>query len=273
MDVKVSDSVYLAINDYGANVSCIALDDELVFFDAGMMTSFTREFRARMEKHFNRKASTLVFSHAHIDHFLGMAALNDCEVIAASATKPRVDRFLSMVFDEDRLRVIERIFPFIRQAVAEGELRSPTIWVDDEAEIKDGLRYRVYGGHSACSSALVFEDENILLSGDLVQATGYPYFGEPDTDMLSWIETLDTWAEAGFDAVVPGHGPVVDDEYVRNLSGFFKELLDVLRELKDEGVSIDEIPDHPGIPEGFWGDEYTPPPAWGKSLKRAFSLL
>lgn len=270
---RVSDSVFFVPNVYGSNFSCVELDDGLVFVDAGMLTSYADEFRRGMETHFRKKASTLVLTHAHIDHFMGMGAFSDCELVAASSAKPRIDTFLGMVFDETRLSRMENIFPYIRQAVDEGKLRSPTRWAESDEYIGEGLRFTVHGGHSACSSGILFEPDGVLFAGDLVQANGYPYFGEPDTDIQSWINALEGWSKADLRLVVPGHGPVVSPDYLRGVSGYFRELVEVLRELKRDGLTAEEACSHPDIPLGYWDRDAVKTPTYDNSIKRLFGNL
>ncbi|GAG18389.1 unnamed protein product, partial [marine sediment metagenome] len=71
---EISKSVVLFQNAWGSNSACIALEAELLFIDVGLNTSNAAKFRQAMEKKFNRKTSTLILTHGHIDHFLGMAA-------------------------------------------------------------------------------------------------------------------------------------------------------------------------------------------------------
>ena len=70
---------------YGSNITCIALDEGLVFVDASLSTAVAGQFRKDMEARFERKTIALILTHGHLDHFLGMGAFADVEVIAAAA--------------------------------------------------------------------------------------------------------------------------------------------------------------------------------------------
>jgi hypothetical protein len=48
--VDISPSVVMAENPNGSNLTCIALDDGLVFVDAGLVTSIAADFRKAMEQ-------------------------------------------------------------------------------------------------------------------------------------------------------------------------------------------------------------------------------
>ncbi|MBN2336609.1 MBL fold metallo-hydrolase [Candidatus Bathyarchaeota archaeon] len=270
---RVADSVTLAENTYGSNVACTALEDELVFVDAGLLTSYTRRFRDAMERQYGRKASTLLITHAHIDHIYAMDAFSDCEVIAAEAAKPRFKRFLSTVYDEERLRAMERVFPYIRQAVEEGEMREPTKWVRGELLVGGSLRFNVEGGHSACSSSIYHAADRAMITGDLVQAECYPYFGEPDTDLEAWIDALRRWEKMGIDTAVPGHGPPVKQTYLKAVREYFEEMISTVAALKRSGVPAEEVANHPQLPQGYWPPAAERNPSYGFSITRLYDRL
>ena len=50
--IDVSPSVVMAENSNGSNLTCIALDDGLIFVDAGLITDIAAEFRTTMEQRF-----------------------------------------------------------------------------------------------------------------------------------------------------------------------------------------------------------------------------
>ena len=87
--IEVSPSVVVAFHTNGSNISCLALEDGLVFVDASLSTRTASRFRRDMEELFDRPAVALVLTHAHLDHLLGMGAFADVPVYAAAAGRPR----------------------------------------------------------------------------------------------------------------------------------------------------------------------------------------
>ena len=67
-----------------------------------------------------------------------------------------------------------------------------------------------------------------------------PIFGEPDTDIQSWVRALDAWESSDIAHVLPGHGPAVAKSYLRGVSGYFRDLTESLRQLKLENISVKE---------------------------------
>ncbi len=71
------------------------------------------------------------------------------------------------------------------------------------------------GGHTAGSSYVYVPSEKVLITGDLVQVDKYPYFGDQSTDIQAWIDTLKKWYAMNPTRVCPGHGRVVDTDYLK----------------------------------------------------------
>ena len=69
-----------------------------------------------MEKRFNTKTQTLVLTHVHIDHFFGMEAFSDVDVMAAETGKKLFQRQLTIDF-KTRVEGYERVFPKFGKAL------------------------------------------------------------------------------------------------------------------------------------------------------------
>lgn len=262
--VEVSPAVVMARHEYGANITCIALDDGLVFVESGMSTELAAEFRSVMEARFERKTKALLLTHGHIDHFLGMGAFSDVDVVAAASGKELFEKQLAIEFDEAKIEMYTGIFPKFRESIGTAKPFLPTVWFEKEISLGKGsnrLVLRNSGGHTSCSSYVYFEPEGLIVAGDLVQVDQYPYFGDPTTDLEAWIGTLKLWAGMEVRKIAPGHGRVVDRGYLPQVWGFFETLIATLKELKAEGVSIEEAVRHSRLPKGYWGDDL-PEPGW-----------
>lgn len=268
----ITNSVVMAENEHGSNIYCVALSDELVFIDAGMLNGYTLKFKEAMEVYYGLTASTLFITHAHIDHILAMNAFSDCEIIAAEAAKPRFETQMATDFNEKRLSRMENNYPYIREGIKEGEFIEPSIWVESEYETK-GIAFKVHGGHSACSSSIRINGENCVALGDLVQSERPPYFGEPDTDINAWVGALEAWEGSDIAHVLPGHGPPVEREYLRGVSGYFSELTESLRSLKNENIPADGIHLNESLPSGYWPEDSPKNPAHYYSIRWLYASL
>ena len=268
----VTNSVIVAENEHGSNIYCIALSDELVFIDAGMLYEYSFKFKEAMEVYYGKEASTLFITHAHIDHILAMNAFRDCEIIAAEAARPRVEAFIATGFNEERLCRMEGIFPHIREGVREGRFLEPTTWVESKHEY-NGIVFKVHGGHSAGSSSINIPDERCASLGDLVQSERQPYFGEPDTDINAWVGALDAWEGSDIAHVLPGHGPPVERDYLGGISGYFRDLTESLRSLKSKKIPEEEVHLNESLPLGYWPQDSPKKPAHYYSIRQLYSNL
>lgn len=272
--IQVADLVTIAVNEYGSNLVCLELENELVFVDAGLLTSYTAEFREAMEDKTGKKASTLILSHAHIDHFFGMGAFSDCDVMAAESSKPRLERFVNLEYTEEVIRDRERVFPEFREAVGQAELRMPTTLIKDTQTVGCGkIVFKVEGGHSLCSSSIHYISKKLLVAGDLVQAERYPYFGEPDTDIGQWIRALEAWETSDITHVLPGHGPVVTREYLKDIRLFFQGLLLTVKQLMESGLAMEDVLYHPDLPKGYWPRDAVRKPSYDFSIRNLYQRL
>ncbi|HUT79803.1 MAG TPA: MBL fold metallo-hydrolase [Candidatus Bathyarchaeia archaeon] len=251
---EITPSVVFAKNDGGSNSACIVLQNELVFVDAGLNTTKAIEFRKAMEEKFIRKASALIITHGHVDHFFGMGAFSDLKVIAAEAARAGIERYVKAEFTEQIIDNLEKLFPGFGEAAKVAKLFMPNVWFKENLTLgkNNEIFIKLVGGHSGCSSTIFFKPEKIMLTGDLLQIDASPYFGEPDNDLVKWINELKFWEESNLQAFIPGHGRVVDTNYVKQIRIFFEELLSVLQKYKQLNILEEEIMLQPDLPKGYW---------------------
>ncbi|MEX1311550.1 MAG: MBL fold metallo-hydrolase [Candidatus Sulfomarinibacteraceae bacterium] len=271
--VEASPTVVTAVHDNGSNISCVALADGLVFFDASLSTRTARHFRRAMETRFERPTIALVLTHAHIDHILGMGAFSDVEVIAAAAGRPRWERFVAVEWTDQAVAGFAAVFPTLPDEIGDAELRLPDVWFEDEHVLGgdgDAVTVRRTGGHTADSASVIAGDGRVVIAGDLVQARRRPYFGEPDTDFDAWIGALEDWEALDVGAVCPGHGPVIDRAELGEIRQWFQGAVAAMVEVKQRAASFDEVLADPGLPAGYWPADATVPRWWGFCVKRLY---
>ena len=271
--VEVSPSVVMALHNNGSNISCVAVEDGLVFFDASLSTRTASRFRAEMEARFERPTRALVLTHAHLDHILGMAAFADVPVYAAESGRPRWEHFVALEWDERTLAGYASVFPSLPEELPTAHLRLPTDWFSDELVLgagDDALVIHRTGGHTVDSSSVVVGVEQVVIAGDLVQARRRPYFGEPDTDFSAWIDTLRRWEALDVGAVCPGHGPVIELDELRVIRRWFEEEFAAVAKLKVDGASLEDVVANEELPPGYWSEEDAVPRWWVYCLKRLY---
>jgi glyoxylase-like metal-dependent hydrolase (beta-lactamase superfamily II) len=269
--VEVSDSVVMALNTNGSNIACVALDEGLLFVDASLSTRVAGRFRRDMEARFGRPSLALLLTHAHLDHILGMGAFSDLPVYAAEAGRPRWEQYLAIEWDERKIAGLAAVFPTFPDELPSATLRMPTEWFKDGLELGGGrVVVRRTGGHTADSSSVVLAGVRVVIAGDLVQARRRPYFGEPDTDMHVWIETLCAWQRMAPIEVCPGHGPVISGDELAVMRSWFEAVSQAVATLKAGGATLDEVIASDALPAGYWPAESTVPGWWPYCVKRLY---
>jgi glyoxylase-like metal-dependent hydrolase (beta-lactamase superfamily II) len=165
------------------------------------------------------RVALIALTHGHPDHAEGAPAFSD------RAAAP--------------VRAIAPIHCSAgQQPLADGEL----------LQIAD-LRVSVVAtpGHTADSACFVIETDAALLTGDTILGRGSTVVARPDGGLADYLTTLHRLRalvdERPLLAVLPGHGPVVDDpaakldEYLRHR----QDRLDQVRAAASSAATVDEV--------------------------------
>ncbi|MGW3952763.1 MBL fold metallo-hydrolase [Streptomyces sp. NPDC004752] len=186
--------------------------------DAGSSLAEGAWLRARAEEIAGLGVTHLALTHPHFDHVFGAAAFTGAEVYAA------VGMAAVFAHERDALRrdAVRHGLDPRRAAKAARALVRPRHPVRGERTLdlgggRQALLANVGPGHTAHDLAvLVPGDPGVVFCGDLVEESGEPQAGH-DAVPSRWPAALDRLlALGGPDALyVPGHGAVVDAEFVR----------------------------------------------------------
>ncbi len=103
-------------------------------------------------------------------------------------------------------------------------------------------------GHSYGDAVVRIADVDVLLAGDLIEESGPPVYGV-DSHPLAWPGALDVVLSLlGPDTVVvPGHGAVVDQDFVEEQRDAIAIVAQTIRDLAGSGVPADRA-----LAEGEW---------------------
>jgi glyoxylase-like metal-dependent hydrolase (beta-lactamase superfamily II) len=161
----------------------------------------------------------VVLTHKHFDHVLGSGLFPDAERYCA----PEVMDYLAAETDQLRDDALSYGANEAEIYCAIAALQPPQHAVDD-AVIDLGNRQvaiaRPGRGHTDADLVVlapgVKGEPSVVFTGDLLEESGDPAI-DAGSDVVNWPGTLERLlAIAGSDAIyVPGHGAVVDAEFVR----------------------------------------------------------
>jgi glyoxylase-like metal-dependent hydrolase (beta-lactamase superfamily II) len=259
----------------GSNMTCVILDDGLVFFDCSLFTQIGMVFRKKMEEEYNRKTIALVLTHGHVDHFFGMNAFADVPIISSVKAKRMFTYQLGIDYEKYQTNFMS-VFPLFDKAIASAELRMPSVWFDGELQLGSGdnrLILRDAGGHSECSIYGYFEKDKVLIAGDDIQVDYHLYFGDQTGNLNDWVKTLKVWEEMDLEKVCGGHGPVTDKNYISATRSFLEELQATLVKLKAKNAGIEEVLETVNAIEPYWPKNLEKPTWYDQSIRGVYGRM
>jgi glyoxylase-like metal-dependent hydrolase (beta-lactamase superfamily II) len=187
--------------------------------DTGSTLSEAKAIRDDVREIAGRDVTHVVLTHKHFDHVLGSGLFTDAEKYCA----PEVLDCLTADTDQLRDDALSYGADEAEIACAIAALRPPQHEVDD-AVIDLGNRQvavaRPGRGHTDADLVVlapgVDGERAVVFTGDLLEESGDPAI-DADSDVADWPDTLDSLLTiGGLEAIyVPGHGSVVDAEFVR----------------------------------------------------------
>jgi glyoxylase-like metal-dependent hydrolase (beta-lactamase superfamily II) len=190
----------------------------------------------------------LVNTHHHFDHCFGNAVLADLspgsQIWAHEAT------LVTLREDGAKLQRAwyEQLLatdPELADGVAAVTLRPPERGVHTESIMDIGARIvelRHLGrGHTEGDLIVGVPDADVIITGDLVEQGGPPSF--EDSYPVEWPETLAALRllPAPTAVVVPGHGAMVDLEFVRAQHDELTELAWLIRDGHADGAKAESV--------------------------------
>jgi glyoxylase-like metal-dependent hydrolase (beta-lactamase superfamily II) len=185
----------------------------------------------------------VVDTHAHFDHCFGNAAFRPAPIWGHR----RCAENLRVYGDVQRRLVAADLRGHGRPEVADQleatRIDPPDELVDDVASLTVGGRpvhLRHLGrGHTDHDLVLVVPDAAVLFAGDLVEQGSPPAF--EDAFPLDWPGTLDALVALVEGAVVPGHGDVVDRDYVLAQRADIARVADLARTAYADGRPAEAV--------------------------------
>ncbi|OMC49101.1 MBL fold metallo-hydrolase [Mycobacterium sp. IS-1264] len=182
-----------------------------------------------------RSVTHIVLTHKHFDHVLGSAMFAGAEIYCA----PEVVEYLSSSTDLIRADALDHGADAREIDRAIAALRTPDHAVCDAViDLGDRTVTIAYLGRGHTASDLVVmvpsaagdDGRALVFTGDLVEESAEPAI-DADSDVAAWPATLDRLlALGGPDAIyVPGHGKIVDAEFIRRQRNWLRERANLQR--------------------------------------------
>ncbi|VBA39331.1 Metallo-beta-lactamase type 2 [Mycobacterium attenuatum] len=200
-----------------------------LLIDAGTTLAEAAAIQADVSQIAHCGVTHIVLTHKHFDHVLGSSGFTGAEIHAA----PEVVDYLSSATDRLRAHALRYGAEAAEIDRAIAALRPPQRGIYDAVIDLGGRAVTVAHpgvGHTTADLVVVVPgaagsgEPVVVFTGDLVEESADPLI-DADSDVAAWPATLDgLLALGGPDAVyVPGHGNVVDAEFVRRQRDWLSE--------------------------------------------------
>jgi len=248
---QISKSVYAVIGPEGAtNFGIVkATDGSAVLVDADIRRIDEVEEALRFTG--CAKVGYLVNTHEHFDHTSANYFFEQRGVpIVASAGCVRAMREEGEPDFARMLRPVSELyerFPGLRLTLPD------VVFPDSTTLTLPGitlhLKYCAENGHSHSKgdTTIYFEEEEILIAGDLLYTEVHPvtFFG----NIPNWLTALKPLFQSHYKQLVPGHGPTVEGEqagraYFKRMYDYLEDFYGHLLEVKSGQKSADEVASH-----------------------------
>jgi glyoxylase-like metal-dependent hydrolase (beta-lactamase superfamily II) len=191
----------------------------VLLVDTGTTLTEAQAINADVQQIAARSVTHVVLTHKHFDHVLGSGFFAEAQIYCA----PEVLDYLTTATDQLRNDALGYGADAMEVDRAIAALRPPQHAIDrDVVDLGNrGVTIAHLGrGHTTSDLVVAVPGDDaerlVVFSGDLIEESGDPAI-DADSDVAAWPDTLDRLlAVGGPDAIyVPGHGSVVDAEFVR----------------------------------------------------------
>jgi glyoxylase-like metal-dependent hydrolase (beta-lactamase superfamily II) len=235
---QISRSLYAVIGPEGSTNFAIikGSDNSAALIDADIRR--IDEIEEALQLTGCSKVSYLIDTHEHFDHTsanfyfaqrgIPVVASTGCAAAMRDEGGPDFERMMKPVPE-----LYER-FPGLCLTLPEIVFRdSKTIVLPD---VTLHLRYCAENGHSHSKgdTTIFFEEEEILIAGDLLYTEVHPvtFFG----NIPNWLTALKPLCESHYKQLLPGHGPAVEGEQAGR--AYFKKMYDYLEDFYGRMVEV-----------------------------------
>ena len=249
--VEVAPRVWVAHHAWmHVNTTLVGGSDGLVMIDTHGSAHAAREVVDAVRRLGAGSVTALVNTHDHWDHWFGNDVLaggrEDLPIHATDFALEQMVRSGSRPDPQqvgDNPRAAEILDTTLRPATHGFSSAYALDLGDRVVELIHPGR-----GHTAGDLVVRVPDADVMVAGDLVEESDKPFIGD-DSFPLEWPLTLDlvlglTTAET---VVVPGHGQLVDKDYVHDQRNELGVIAETIRDLASRGIPVGRA-----LEEGEW---------------------
>jgi len=190
---------------------------------------------------------TVFNTHAHFDHCFGNGTFAteqpDLEIWAHYRCRDRLLHEGDAIRQEASRWLLDAQQPEDAQAVLHVNVLAPNLVFDQDVMLDLGGRlvtmHHPGPGHTDHDAVLEVPDVGVTIVGDLVEEGAPPDFA--DSSPLEWPRTLRLLLPRLRSLVVPGHGDIVDPQYVHEQAMDLEQVADLARSIPPGASDLDLV--------------------------------
>ena len=236
---KLSDNAYAYTAEGDPNTGVIVGDDAVMIIDATATPVMAQDVVKYVRQVTDKPIKYVTLTHYHAVRVLGASGYKQHGLEQIFASKPTYDLIVERG-QQDMDSEIGR-FPRLFNAVESVPgLTWPTIVFEQAMTLWMGkLEVRILHlgrGHTKGDTVVWIPSQDIVFSGDLVEADAACYTG--DAYLADWPATLDALAALGAKKLIPGRGPaLLTPERVAEGLAYTKDFVTTLYRSAQEAVA------------------------------------
>ena len=240
---RVTSKVYAETKTRGCNPAFVITKKGIVFIDTPQWISTILSMKEEAEKH--GKIKYLINTEGHIDHIFGNHWFADVDIIGHE----KLDELFWTVagdvpcyeYSVDVLERQDKDFLHLMPSKEDYIVAKPNIKIGDKLVLKmDDVSFEIYHtpGHSTSQLAVLVPEEGVLFTGDTIFSGCQTWLHSAEVGPL--LKTLDFIETLNYEKIVPGHGPVVGKEYIKEQRAFIYEWISAVAKGMQNGWTLKE---------------------------------
>jgi cyclase len=262
---KVTENVFAETKLRGCNPGYVVTSDGVVVIDTPQLPTYALKMRKLAEK--NGSIEYIINTEHHVDHIFGNYYFRDTGIVIS-----HIDVYNNFMKVTPKLNPYE----YAKEAIPTDDPGGESIFPDEESYFADpnkptitfegNMTIRLGGhtfelistpGHTPGQIAVNIPEERVAFVGDTVFNKCQTWHMESDID--TWIESLDFLKTLDVDYIVPGHGPICTKHEIDVQKAFLYEWLAAVSVAIAKGWSKEECVEKISFLERFpvdIGQEY-----------------
>jgi glyoxylase-like metal-dependent hydrolase (beta-lactamase superfamily II) len=228
------------------NVGVVIGEDAVLVVDTRASHHQARELVTELQSLTSLPVRWVVNTHWHWDHVFGNALFPDAEIWGHELCQI----VLAGRGEEMKTAAKEWVPVEQHEEIDQVEIVPPEKTFAERASLEIGrtvdMSYHGFG-HTDADIIVSLPDADVAFFGDLVEEGAPPSFG--DSYPVSWPLTLRLASESLFGTIVPGHGDVVDPDFVHSQHEELVAVAEVATGFVNGEVDLDEAASSGPYPE------------------------